>query len=87
MSGVYIWQPMFQKYQRESKGTWQYEVVQQTRAEELNRHADAVAEASTKSPANPANPAQTPDAPPSSTPRPASSSATADSKDSKGSTP
>jgi hypothetical protein len=32
---------------RESKGTWQYEVVQQTRAEELNRHADAVAETQT----------------------------------------
>ncbi|KAF9541048.1 hypothetical protein EC957_003436 [Mortierella hygrophila] len=42
MSGFYIWEPMFKKYQRESKGTWQYEVVQQTRAEEMNRHADAV---------------------------------------------
>ncbi|KAG9066570.1 hypothetical protein KI688_012478 [Linnemannia hyalina] len=41
MSGFYIWEPMFKKYQRESKGTWQYEVVQQTRAEEMNRHADA----------------------------------------------
>ncbi|KAF9425420.1 hypothetical protein BGZ94_007537 [Podila epigama] len=27
----------------ESKGTWQYEVVQQTRAEERNRDADEVA--------------------------------------------
>jgi len=26
---------------RESKGTWQYEVVQQTRAEEMNREAEA----------------------------------------------
>ncbi|KAG0292564.1 hypothetical protein BGZ96_003987 [Linnemannia gamsii] len=41
MSGFYIWEPMFKKYQRESKGTWQYEVVQQTRAEEMNRHAEA----------------------------------------------
>ncbi|KAF9572273.1 hypothetical protein EC968_010064 [Mortierella alpina] len=43
MSGFYIWEPMFKKYQRESKGTWQYEVVQQTRAEEMNRHAEAAA--------------------------------------------
>ncbi|KAF9335588.1 hypothetical protein BGZ91_010443 [Linnemannia elongata] len=41
MSGFYIWEPMFKKYQRESKGTWQYEVVQQTRAEEMNRQAEA----------------------------------------------
>ncbi|KAG0368037.1 hypothetical protein BC939DRAFT_488518 [Gamsiella multidivaricata] len=45
MSGFYIWEPTLKKYQRESKGTWQYEVVQQTRAEEMNRHADEVAEA------------------------------------------
>ncbi|KAF9119873.1 hypothetical protein BGW39_011854 [Mortierella sp. 14UC] len=41
MSGFYIWEPMFKKYQRESKGTWQYEVVQQTRADEMNRQAEA----------------------------------------------
>ncbi|CAO3565858.1 unnamed protein product [Mortierella alpina] len=71
MSGFYIWEPMFKKYQRESKGTWQYEVVQQTRAEEMNRHAEAaLASASatnpttelsvsttTVSPAAPASPA------------------------------
>ncbi|KAF9993239.1 hypothetical protein BGZ80_002262 [Entomortierella chlamydospora] len=45
MSGFYIWEPVLKKYQRESKGTWNYEVVQQTRAEELNHHANAVAEA------------------------------------------
>ncbi|KAF9175435.1 hypothetical protein BGX21_003519 [Mortierella sp. AD011] len=45
MSGFYIWEPVLKKYQRESKGTWSYEVVQQTRAEELNHHANAVAEA------------------------------------------
>ncbi|KAF9959716.1 hypothetical protein BGZ72_008963 [Mortierella alpina] len=51
MSGFYIWEPMFKKYQRESKGTWQYEVVQQTRAEEMNRQADAaVASASASTP-------------------------------------
>ncbi|KAG0025389.1 hypothetical protein BGZ81_007198 [Podila clonocystis] len=37
MSGFYIWEPI------ESKGTWQYEVVQQTREEERNRVADAAA--------------------------------------------
>ncbi|KAK3823550.1 MAG: hypothetical protein J3Q66DRAFT_437885 [Benniella sp.] len=57
LSGLYIWEPVLKKYQRESKGTWQYEVVQQTRAEELNRHADAVAETQT---------AGTDNAPPSS---------------------
>ncbi|KAF9349263.1 hypothetical protein BGX26_012416 [Mortierella sp. AD094] len=45
MSGFYIWEPTLKKYQRESKGTWNYEVVQQTRAEELNHHADTIAEA------------------------------------------
>ncbi|KAF9199099.1 hypothetical protein BGZ49_010821 [Haplosporangium sp. Z 27] len=45
MSGYYIWEPSLRAYQRESKGTWNYEVVQQTRSEELNRHADSVAEA------------------------------------------
>ncbi|KAF9100455.1 hypothetical protein BGX27_000401 [Mortierella sp. AM989] len=45
MSGFYIWEPSLKKYQRESKGTWQYEVVQQTRSEELNHHADTVADA------------------------------------------
>ncbi|KAF9289220.1 hypothetical protein BGZ68_009819 [Mortierella alpina] len=59
MSGFYIWEPMFKKYQRESKGTWQYEVVQQTRAEEMNRHAEAaVASASASSP-TPAAPTHT----------------------------
>ncbi|KAG0318423.1 hypothetical protein BGZ99_005698 [Dissophora globulifera] len=44
-SGMYIWEPMLKKYQRESQGTWQYDVVQKTRAQELNQHADAVADA------------------------------------------
>ncbi|KAG0237169.1 hypothetical protein BGW42_001745 [Actinomortierella wolfii] len=44
-TGFYIWEPMFKKYERESKGTWNYEVVQQTRAEELKRVADQSAEA------------------------------------------
>ncbi|KAF8939640.1 hypothetical protein EDD21DRAFT_444153 [Dissophora ornata] len=48
LSGFYIWEPSLKKYQRESKGTWQYEVVQQTRAEEMNQHADAVASATTQ---------------------------------------
>ncbi|KAF9146989.1 hypothetical protein BG015_011429 [Linnemannia schmuckeri] len=65
MSGFYIWEPMFKKYQRESKGTWQYEVVQQTRAEEMNRQAEAAvananvtaaASTSTPEPASPAVP-------------------------------
>ncbi|KAG0336851.1 hypothetical protein BG004_007874 [Podila humilis] len=48
MSGFYIWEPMFKRYDRqvdraESKGTWNYEVVQQTRSEERTRDADAVA--------------------------------------------
>ncbi|KAG0241624.1 hypothetical protein BGW41_005640 [Actinomortierella wolfii] len=44
-TGFYIWEPMFKKYERESKGTWNYEIVQQTRAEELKRAADLSAEA------------------------------------------
>ncbi|KAF8939140.1 hypothetical protein BGZ47_008283 [Haplosporangium gracile] len=63
MSGFYIWEPMFKKYQRESKGTWQYEVVQQTRVEEMNRQAEAavananVAAAASTSAPEPASPA------------------------------
>ncbi|KAF9426984.1 hypothetical protein BGZ76_002521 [Entomortierella beljakovae] len=50
MSGFYIWEPSLKKYQRESKGTWQYEVVQQTRAEEMNSHADSIAGSDKASP-------------------------------------
>ncbi|KAG0248266.1 hypothetical protein BG011_000263 [Mortierella polycephala] len=73
MSGFYIWNPMFRKYQMESKGTWQYEVVQQTRTEELKRDADTAAAAttapsssnfqSTTSPSGTPGSAQTPPAP------------------------
>ncbi|KAF9968870.1 hypothetical protein BGZ70_000014 [Mortierella alpina] len=64
MSGFYIWEPMFKKYQRESKGTWQYEVVQQTRAEEMNRHAEAaVASVSAANPATEPSGSSTPVSP------------------------
>ncbi|KAF9918221.1 hypothetical protein BX616_009874 [Lobosporangium transversale] len=42
-SGYYIWEPSLKKYQKESKGTWNYDVVKQTRAEEMNQHADQLA--------------------------------------------
>ncbi|KAF9373705.1 hypothetical protein CPB97_000371 [Podila verticillata] len=79
MSGFYIWEPMFKKYQRESKGTWQYEVVQQTREEERNRVADAAASslsnnASTPSPSTVSTPSTAPaSSSPSATPSPEAS--------------
>ncbi|KAG0042505.1 hypothetical protein BGZ83_000389 [Gryganskiella cystojenkinii] len=51
MSGYYIWEPMFKKYQRESKGTWDYKVVQETRAAEMKNQADAIAAGYTNTPA------------------------------------
>ncbi|GJJ73366.1 hypothetical protein EMPS_05724 [Entomortierella parvispora] len=45
MSGMYVWEPMFKKYQRESKGTWDYKVVQETRAAEMRGDADKTAAA------------------------------------------
>ncbi|KAF9157599.1 hypothetical protein DFQ27_004826 [Actinomortierella ambigua] len=57
-TGLYIWEPMFKKYQRESKGTWQYDVVQQTRAEELKHVADQAAAAKAQSEGSDATPAK-----------------------------
>ncbi|KAG0328779.1 hypothetical protein BG000_000309 [Podila horticola] len=77
MSGFYIWEPMFKK---ESKGTWQYEVVQQTREEERNRVADAAASslANNSTPAtSTTSPASTPA---SSAPEASSRSTTAPSE-------
>ncbi|KAF9933080.1 hypothetical protein FBU30_006581 [Linnemannia zychae] len=74
LSGIYIWEPMFKKYQRESKGTWQYEVVQQTRAEELKREADAAAKA-----VNAANATNTANAAKTTTPNDATEASTATS--------
>ncbi|KAG0376693.1 hypothetical protein BGX24_007340 [Mortierella sp. AD032] len=78
MSGFYIWEPMFKKYQRESKGTWQYEVVQQTRVEEMNRQAEAaVANANAAPPAEAAN---EPPVPAHGAPAPVAPSSSAESK-------
>ncbi|KAF9184229.1 hypothetical protein BGZ51_003474 [Haplosporangium sp. Z 767] len=84
MSGFYIWDPMFRKYQKESKGTWQYEVVQQTRTEELKHDADAAAGVttapsssngqSTTSPSETPASTQTPSAPGSEPRQPTSES-------------
>ncbi|KAI1313370.1 hypothetical protein EDD11_002680 [Mortierella claussenii] len=59
LSGLYIWEPSLKQYQRESKGTWNYDVVKQTRAEEMNEHADQVAgaTASTTHGSSPSTPA------------------------------
>ncbi|KAG0036118.1 hypothetical protein BGZ82_004667 [Podila clonocystis] len=53
MSGFYIWEPI------ESKGTWQYEIVQQTREEERNRVADAAASSIAANASTPSSTAST----------------------------